>query len=185
MTFIARTKEESRNLIKKLGLNTVPEIFVSKNNLDIIRNFFSENKAELYVIRHANKTNAHYSYVKSYEEYLQVKDDFLEDIIIAVSVNAYKNKILLGAIQVESDLIRICATANEELDHRTMYNGSAEFNFETDFCDKRLNKIPQIDFLLQYVQNHNLYGLTIEFTIYDKPVGSNGETILINELRNY
>lgn len=185
MTYTARTKEESRDLIKKLGLNTVPEIFVNKNHLVEIRNFFKENKAELYVIRHANKTNAHYSYVKKYEEYLQVKDDFLEDIIVAVSVNAYKNKILLGAIEVDNDLIRICATINEKLDHRTMYDGSAEFNFETDIFDKKLNKIPQINFLLLYVQKHNLYGLTIEFTIYDKPVGSNMETILINELRNY
>lgn len=185
MTYTVRTKEESRELIKKLGLNTVPEIFVNKNRLVEIQNFFKENKADLYVIRHANKINAHYAYVKSYEEYLQAKSDFLEDIIVAVSVNAYKNKILLGAIQVDRDLIRICATTNENLDHRTMYDGSAEFNFETDFCDKKLNKIPQIDFLLLYVQKHNLYGLTIEFTIYDKPVGSNGETILINELRNY
>ncbi|WP_251617154.1 hypothetical protein [Pumilibacter muris] len=185
MIYNPRTKEESRELIKKLGLNTVPEIFVNKNRLNKIRNFFQENRSELYVIRHSNKTNAHYAYVKSYEEYLNVKGDFSNDIIVAVSVNAYKNKIILGAIQVENDLIRICATTDEKLDHRTMYNGSAEFNFETDLCDKRLNKIPQIDFLLLYIRKHNLYGLTIEFTIYDKPVGCNKETILINELRNY
>lgn len=185
MIYNSRTKEESRELIKKLGLNTVPEIFVNKNRLDKIQSFFTENKSDLYVIRHANKTNAHYAYVNSYEEYLQVKDDFLDDVIVAVSINAYKNKLLLGAIQVDNDLIRICATTNENLDHRTMYNGSAEFNLKTDICDKKLNEIPQIDFLLLYVRKHNLYGLTIEFTIYDRPVGSNKEIILINELRNY
>lgn len=185
MIYTAKTKEESRELIKKLNLNTVPEIFVNKNHLDKIQNFFRENKSELYVIRHASKTNAHYEYVKNYDDYLRVKDGFDDNIIVAVSVNAYKRKILLGAIQVDNDLIRICATTNEKLDHRTIYDGSAEFNFETDICDKKLNAIPQIDFLLLYIQKHNLYGLTIEFTVYDQPVGINKEPILINELRNY
>lgn len=185
MIYTAKTKEESRELIKKLNLNTVPEIFVNKNHLVPIQFFFKENLSELYVIRHANKVNAYYAYVKNYEEYLQVKDKFEDNIMVAVSINAYKNKILLGAIQIDNDLIRICATTNEKLDHRTIYDGSAEFNFETDICDKKLNAIPQIDFLLLYIQKHNLYGLTIEFTVYDQPVGINKEPILINELRNY
>ena len=40
MIYTAKTKEESRKLIKKIGLNTVPEIFVNKNHLDKIQNFF-------------------------------------------------------------------------------------------------------------------------------------------------
>ena len=185
MIYTANTKKESRTLIKKLKLNTVPEIFVDKYQFDKIQSFFMNNKADLYVIRHANKINSHYEYVKNYEEYIQVMNKFSTHIIVAVSINAYKNKVLSGAIQIDGETIRICATMNEKLDHRTMYNGDAEFNFKTDIFDKKLNDIPQIDFLLQYIQKHNLYGLTIEFTIYDRPVGCNNEKILINELRNY
>lgn len=185
MSFNVRNKKESRDLIQKLGVNTVPEIFANKNDINKIEQFFLNNKAELYVIRHSRKADAHYEYVKNFDEFKNVLDNFENEIIVAVSINSYKNKILLGAIEVDGNKIHLCATTNPKLDHRTIYNGTAEYMIETVIFDNELDRIPQIKYLFDYIQKYSLYNVTIEFTIYDRPVGINNEKIIINEIRNY
>lgn len=185
MSFNVRNKKESRELIQRLGVNTVPEIFANKNDINEIEQFFLNNKAELYVIRHSGKADAHYEYVKNFDEFKNVLDNFENEIIVAVSINSYKNKILLGAIEVDGNKIHLCATTNPKLDHRTIYNGTAEYMIETVIFDNELDRIPQIKYLFDYIQKYSLYNVTIEFTIYDQPVGINHERIIINEIRNY
>ncbi len=185
MKEVIATKEQSKNKIIKLNLNRVPEIFIDKSDKESMENFFARNGEELYVVRDAEKSSSKYYYVKTPEECFKQAQNFLGKVIVAVSINTYKNKILLGAIEINKEVVRICATTNEKLDHRTMYNGQAEFNYQTDIFDKKLSYIPEFDFLYEYIIKNKLDGYTVEFTIYDKPVGLNKEKIIINEVRNY
>ena len=185
MKEIITTKEQSKNKIIKLNLNRVPEIFIDKSDKVSIEKFFAENVEDLYIVRDAEKSSSKYYYVKTAAECFQQAQNFSGKVIVAVSINTYKNKILLGAIEINKEVVRICATTNEKLDHRTMYNGTAEFNCETDVFDKKLSYIPEFDFLYAYIMKNQLDGYTVEFTIYDKPVGLNKEKIIINEVRNY
>lgn len=178
------TKEESRRFIVGNNLNRVPEIFVGKTQLEVIHEFFETNKSDLYIIRDAEHSSSRYEYVSSFNECAEKIKLFSGRVIIAVSINSYKNKILLGAIEISGDNVRICATTDSALDHRTMYGG-AEINIETDLFDSRLNNIPKFNDIYKYISDHNLFEYTVEFTIYDKPVGSNKENIIINEVRNY
>lgn len=180
-----KTKEQSKNKIIKLNVNRVPEIFIHKSDKESMIVFFAQNVEELYIVRDAENASGKYYYVKTVSECYEKAQSFSGKIIVAVSINTYKNKILLGAIEVDGELVRICATENEELDHRTMYNGKAEFNYQTDIFDKKLSRIPQFDFLYDYIITNHLDGYTVEFTIYDKPVGVKKEKIIINEVRNY
>lgn len=184
MGYISKTKAESRKLILNLGLNRVPEEFFEKDDTINIKRFFEKYKADIYVLRDAEHSSGKYFYVNNAEECINKSAEYLGKIIVAVSINNYKNKVLLGAIEISSDTVRICATTNKTLDHRTMYI-DAEFNMATTVTDKRLSAIPEIDFLFSYLYKNNLFDITVEFTIYDRPVGTNNERIIINELRNY
>ncbi|MDE7181780.1 MAG: hypothetical protein K2O41_01935 [Clostridia bacterium] len=184
MGYISRTKDESRKLIMNLGLNRVPEEFFEKGDTVNIRKFFEKYKADIYVLRDADHSSGKYFYVKNADECIKKSKEYQGRIIVAVSINNYKNKVLLGAIEISGDTVRICATTDSTLDHRTMYGG-AEYNMSTTVVDKRLSSIPEIDFLFNYIYKNNLLNITIEFTIYDRPVGTNNERIIINELRNY
>lgn len=180
-----KTKEQSKNKILRLDLNRVPEIFVHKSDKESINNFFLENNEDLYIVRDAEKSSSKYYYVKNPLECYEKAQNFSGTVIVAVSINNYKNKVLLGAIEINKEIVRICATTNEKLDHRTMYNGEAEFNYQTDIFDKKLSDIPEFDFLFKYIINNKLDGYTVEFTIYDKLVGVKKEKIIVNEIRNY
>jgi hypothetical protein len=185
MKDVIRTKEQSKNKIIKLNLNRVPEIFIDKFDKESMVRFFLENQEELYIVRDAEHSSSHYYYVKNPEECYEKAQFFSGTIILAVSINTYKNKVLLGAIEILKDSVMICATTNKELDHRTMYNGTAEFNYKTDIFDKKLSNIPEFDFLYDYIIKNHLDSFTVEFTIYDAPVGLKKEKIIVNEVRNY
>ena len=184
--YITKTKAESRELIKKLNLNTVPEIFIDKSDINSMKSFFSSYIEELYIMRDAEHSSAKYYYVHNLNECIEAANNFSGTIILAVSINTYKNKILLGAIEVSEkcDRVKICATTDSTKDHRTMYN-NPEFDLDVDIFDKQLNNIPEFDSVYSYICNNKLLDQTVEFTIYDKNVGTNNERILINEVRNY
>lgn len=178
-------KEQSKNKIVALDLNRAPEVFLNKSDVQKMAEFFAENKADLYIVRDAEHSSSVYYYVTTVEECFEKAQNFSGRVIVAVSINTYKNKVLLGAIEIADASVRICATTNEKLDHRTMYNGEAEFNLYTDIFDKRLSLIPEFDFLYEYILSHRLDGYTVEFTIYDRPVGLKKQKIIISEIRNY
>ncbi len=184
MTPKVRNKAESRARIEQMGLNRVPEIFVEREDAERIRSFFQSNPAELYVVRDAEHSSGRYYYVRTAEECMTKTVNFTGKIIVAVSINTYRNKILLGAIEIDGEAVTICATTDPSLDHRTMY-GKLDYDLKTDIFDKKLSRIPEFDFLFRYLCEHGLLGSVVEFTIYDRPVGVNRERILINEIRNY
>ena len=144
--YISKNKQESRELITKLDLNTVPEIFVDPTDYQQMKLFFENNKEELYVVRDANHSSSKYFYVKDLEECISAAKYYSGTIILAVSINAYHNKILLGAIEIDKEKINICATTDPTKDHRTMYE-NPEFDYGTDIFDKRLSRIPEFDML--------------------------------------
>ena len=178
-------KEQSKNKIISLDLNRVPEIFIDRTDKKSIFSFFAEHKEDLYIVRDADHSSGAYYYVSTAEDCFEKAQNFAGRVIVAVSINTYKNKVLLGAVEISGSSVRICATTNKNLDHRTMYNGEAEFDYYTDIFDKRLSEIPEFDFLYSYIITHRIDGYTVEFTIYDRPVGQKKQKIIINEIRNY
>ncbi|MCH5148687.1 MAG: hypothetical protein J1G05_04930 [Clostridiales bacterium] len=180
-----KTKEQSKNKILALDLNRVPEIFVDKTDKKSMLEFFAKNTEELYIVRDAEHSNSAYFYVRSADECFEKAQNFSGRVIVAVSIHTYKNKLLLGAVEIAGTSVRICATTDSNLDHRTMYHGKAEFELSTDIFDKRLSDIPEFDFLYDYIISHRIDGYTVEFTIYDRPVGPKKQKIIINEIRNY
>ena len=177
-------KEESKNFIVRLGLNHVPEIFAGKHEKEKIKDFFNAYPADLYVLRDAEHSSGKYFYVTDPEECIKLAQNYSGRVIVAVSSNGYKKKLLLGAVEIGDREVTLCATTDPKLDHRTMY-GDLEFKLNCDIFDKRLSKVPQFDFLYKYITEHGLKNYVVEFTVYDCPVGTNAERIIINEVRNY
>lgn len=60
------------------------------------------------------------------------------------------------------------------------------YNLKTNIFDKKLNAIPYFNLIYQYVIEHQLKDIIVEFALFDKKVGIKKEPIIIYELRtNY
>ena len=183
--FQSKNKYESKALIEKLNLNRFPEEILHKTDYTKIQSFFDSYPCELYVVRDADNFQAPYFFIKNYEECLQKIEQYKRNIIIAVSVNAYKShKVLLGTIEISGDHVDLCARTDENGDHRNIFI-QPEINISTNIFDKKLNQIPGFDIIYAFLVEKNLVDIIVEFTLYDIPVGVKNERLTINEIRNY
>ena len=60
-----------------------------------------------------------------------------------------------------------------------------KWNISTDFFDRRIKYVPNIDKIIDYIFEHNLFNVVIEFAVYPERVGKKNEFVAIFELRTH
>lgn len=168
------------------GYNYFPDLFVHKDNKCEIKNFIDKHRSPLYIIRDGKRPQSDYCFFKTYEECLPYLDKYPDIVIIAISVNAYKNnKIILGTIELTSNnMVSFTGSTDPDCDHRTIFREN-QYNIHCDIFDRRLNDIPGFDSIYSFLVEENLVDVIVEFSIFDIDVGINHEKLVIQEIRNY
>lgn len=185
---IIKTKKESIEKIKNLGLNHFMEEIFGVKELDKIKKFFDENNAQEYCLRDPEKINGKFFFIKDFEECKTKLKNYKNLVTVCVSSNEYDDDIvLLGDIKVKreygSEIIDITARTDKDADHRNIYK-NPKYNLHTDLNDDKLWNIPGFTKLIRYITDHELYDVIVEFVVYDCPVGVNKEHVAIYELRS-
>lgn len=186
MIRIIKNKQESKDFIQEKGFNTFPEIHIHKDDKTKLLKFLKIYQSPLYVLRDGLRPQSKYYFFKTFEECVNLLVEYEDMVIIAVSVNAYKDhKVILGTIELSKEnMISITASMTPDSDHRSIFHDS-DFNYFCSIYDKCLNNIPKFDLLYGFLVENNLVDVIVEFTIYDIPVGIRNELIVIQEVRNY
>ena len=70
-----KNKEHSINLIKQMGLNSMPQSVLDKTDPEGIENFFKKNPAKEYVVRDIFSPMGKYKFVSGLEECLEFLND--------------------------------------------------------------------------------------------------------------
>jgi len=60
-----------------------------------------------------------------------------------------------------------------------------KYNISINLLEEKDPKIRGISKVIDYLFHNELFGVIVEFTLFDCPVGCNNEEIVIWELRNY
>lgn len=182
-----RSKSESLLNIQKLGLNYFPEKVFNPNDKKLESNlhcFVEENDAKLYVLRDYQNSqgktflniceHAIFRYAKKYRSCFSV----------AVSSQNYGCYVLIGDIYISKtlDTFMFFASDNPSYSTRDVLR-NPKWSFCTDYYDKRINYIPNIDKIIDYIFKYNLFDVIVEFAVYSHRVGKNNEYVVIFELR--
>ena len=183
---IIKNKLESINMINELELNKFPEELFTRNEEEKVKKFLNDYPAQYYAIRDKNKTGGIFKLKVEYDKVLdEIKDYDLFTINVS-SANYIDSQLLVGEIEFLSNgdvyaVLSIDPTASV----RDALNNPS-FNFKTDIFDKNVDMIPYFDVIYEYVINHNLHDIIVEFALFDKGVGIKNEQVIIYELRtNY
>ncbi len=184
----ATNKLESVNLIKNLRLNSFAEEIFFVKDVEKFYNFIQNNPAKEYCLRDTNKPNGKFFFVKDFDECLNLLHNYENFVTICVSANEYDESIvLLGDIKLtknfDEQFVDITARCDKDADHRNIYE-NPDYNLHTDLMNENLWRIPGFSKLLNYVTEHDLYNIVVEFVVYDCPVGIFKENIVIFELRS-
>lgn len=184
---IIRNKLESLLTIQRLGLNFFPEKVFNPDDKELkyrLRCFVEENNVELYVLRDYQKSqgnaffnvykNAICKYAKKYSSYFSV----------AVSSRNYGKYTLIGDIYISKtlDTFMFFASDNPNYSTRDVIK-NPKWNFCTDYYDKKIKYIPNIDRIIDYIFKYNLFDIIVEFAVYPHRVGKKDEYVVVFELR--
>lgn len=172
-------KQDSFNQIKKLGLNRVPEIIASKDDISKVEDFLNKNPAPVYVIRDAEHAMGKTYFVTSKEECIKKAKTYPSLFSLAVSIKSYPDRILTGDIFVSGDNVELTYSLSPDGTHRDL-----DKSLYGSLDEDALWAIPGFSDLIKYISDKNLFDIIVEFAVYRNKVGTNKEKVLITELRS-
>lgn len=176
-------KTESAQAIKALGLNELPTGIFKKGQTAEVLQFLKQYPAKYYAIRdRANAGGIFKMPVKAEDVLKEIKGYSLFSINIS-NLNYANSQLLTGEIQIKDDMIYAIGSTNSTYSLRDAYKDPT-FNISTNILDDAtLSKIPHLDKVIQYILDHGLQGLIVEFSLFDKKVGTKNDYIVVYELR--
>ena len=108
--------------------------------------------------------------------------------LFSINVSTYNyssHLVLIGDIKIRANNeIWLIATNNQQFTGK-MAEQHPEFNLRTTIFDKVLDQIPKFDEIYQYISNHQLIDVIVEFAYYDIPVSIYQENIIVFEIRTH
>ena len=186
---IIRNKSDSLHHIEKMGLNCFPEkVFNPRDEkmLEKINLFLEENDVERYVLRDVSKCQGRTFFNISKNEVYQSINSYDDKFSIAVSSKNYGNYVLIGDIYISDTLENFWLLASDNPNYNTRgVLKDPKWNISTHFFDERIKYVPNIDKIIDYIFEHNLFNVVIEFAVYPKRVGKKNEFVAIFELRTH
>lgn len=180
-----KNKLESMKKISELGLNKFSEQLFKAGEQEKVREFLACYPAQYYAIRDKSKAGGIFKLKVAANDVLAEINDYDLFTINVSSANYVENQLLVGEIEILSNgevyatlSVDPTASVRDALRNPT-------FNLKTDIFDKKLNRIPHFDLIYEYIINHNLQNVIVEFALFDKEVGIRKERIIVYELRTH
>lgn len=179
-----KSKIESLEAIKKLGLNQFYEIFLNGFEEQKIKLFLEDTKAEWYTIR--DKTTAASPKAKTVK--LDEVIDYcrganIDKFTVCVSFRNYReHQICVGEIRIHGDTIDYFLSNNPTYSPRDLLK-DPDHSGTSSIFDKRLRRIKGLEIAMDYAFEHNLVNVIVEFFVFNCNVGTKNEKIIIDELR--
>jgi hypothetical protein len=178
-------KLESIKKICELELNKFPEQLFTKNDTGKVKEFLDMYPAKYYAIRDKSKAGGTFKLKVVSKDVLNEIREYSLFTINVSSANYVENQLLVGEIEILSNeevyatlSVDPSASVRDALENPT-------FNLHTDIFDKKLNEIPYFDLIYQYVINHNLKNVIVEFALFNTEVGIKKQNIVVYELRTH
>ena len=180
-----RNKLESIKKITELELNKFPQQLFRDNEESKVQEFLESYPANYYAIRDKSKAGGIFKLKVDYDKVFEEIKGYNLFTINVSSENYVNNQLLVGEIEFLSngEVYAILSTDSSASVRDALSNPS--FNLKTDIFDKRLNKIPHFNVIYQYVAEHSLYDVIVEFALFNKEVGIKREKVIVYELRTH
>jgi len=181
-----RTKTESDFVIRQLGLNRMLDgVFTKKDEGKVIE-FLDNNVYPYYNMRDKSKAMGQFLYKLTAEEVIShVKDYDLFSVYESLADADSKYMLIQGEVQISSGWKVTASLSNIVGISNRVAMREPTWHLNYDLLWDREPKISGLKQIIDYIFEHELFDVIVEFTSYSIPVGINHEKLLIWELRNY
>jgi len=192
-----KNKIESDSLIQKLNLNRIIENYFKKNEIEKLKHFLIQNPCSYYNIRDKSSPMGRFLYKLTPDEVLAQAEKYDFFSVCESLAEADKTLVLQGEILITEDYKIIASLSDIKGISNRQAMQSPEYRFEAEMIynpylkkeEKPWSKIPDVrglNTVIDYLFPYELIGVIVEFSLFDIPVGTKKENIIIWELRtNY
>jgi hypothetical protein len=181
-----RNKLESYNMIKKLNLNLTNEVIFQRGQHDQVKKYLKNNPWEFYVIRDKKNSNSKsHRYNLTKNDVLQYIDECEIFSLAESTLNYESHRIVCGEIFIDQDWNLVASLDDGTYGAVRDCMVHPKYIWKFNLLEGYQPSIYGFNQVLDYIFSHELFGIVVEFSLYDIPVGVNKENIIIWELRNY
>lgn len=178
-------KLESSELISKLNLNVLPQKMFKVEGGSSVEEFLSTHPAQFYSIRdNVKSNNPNRTHKASKDEIMNIYKKFDVCTVGVSQYNYIEDQVFTGNIVVDSKGNVTLEGTDQKCDSAREAVNNAKFRINTDIFDKKLKYINGAHEIIDYVLEHNLQDMVVEFSVFNKNIGTNNEKVLIWELRS-
>lgn len=180
-----QTKHESDFTIERLNLNRLEHKIFNKNNIHRLEEYLNSTHYNYYNIRDTAVSGKFY-YKLSKEEVLEKSKEYIEFKIFESLYEADEYLVLQGEIEISEEFIMTASLSSLiNMSNRIAMQEPEVILYEYDLKEKREPSIKGLTAAIDYIVEHELIGVVVEFSIFSQKVGVHKENITIWELRNY
>lgn len=181
-----RNKQESNYYINKLNLNHMLTGNFNNTQYKEVKQFLNDYQYAYYNIRDTSQSMGNFLYKLTKEDILNQIHNYNNFCIYESLYDADNEHLILqGEIQIKNDFTILASMDNQKgiSNREAMKSPKYKINIDLkEFSEPNIKGLKQV---IDYIINHELFDLIVEFTLYDIQVGINKENIIIWELRNY
>lgn len=181
-----KKKDKSDKLIIKYGLNKMSESIFYKGQLQEVKDFMNKTQHAFYSMRDKNKSTSKFLYKLTPEEVIQNINNLDRFSLNESLVDADTNHLILqGDIQILKNWTCIASLSDERGISNRMVQNNPKYKLFFNLINDIEPSILGLKQIIDYYIIHELFGFVLEFSLYDVPVGTKKENIIIWEIRDY
>lgn len=186
-----KNKQQSKEFLLQNNLNTIITSSTFNNvndNLYEIVIFLLNNRLNYYSIRE-NKPSGLFIYGIEYSDVLNtvIKNYKNKQFTICESMFLYDkdNMLIQGDFLLTKDFILSYGYSN--IKNQSLREASQNFQYKNANIDLKQRHYvnSQVNKIIDYIVDNNLFDMVVELTLYDCNVGIKKENIIVWEVRNY
>lgn len=161
------------------------EAVFTKETAEELSRFLKKHKYPYYNLRDKSNSSGKFLYKVTAEEIVKENKNYDKFSVYESLSLADEKLVLQGDIQLNNDFTLLASLSDiKGISNRTAMQEPV-YHINMDLKEKREPFINGLTKVIDYVVLHELFGIIVEFSLFDIPVGINKENILIWELRNY
>lgn len=180
-----KNKQESDFKIKKLGLNRMLEGVFTKETIVELPNFLNAYPYPFYNLRDKSVSGGKFLYKVTAEDILKQSKNYNVFSVYESLALADEKLVLQGDIKLSKDFTLISSLSDIKGISNRIAMQNPIYQLDLDLKEKKEPEIKGLNKVIDYIVEHELFEMIVEFSLFDIPVGINHENIIIWELRNY
>lgn len=173
-------------MIKALNLNRLTSLLVTQSTPREEVEAYLDSGIKSFCLRDSSSAMGNFQYDLSKEQVLKSLADYSCATISECMKDADVNLVLQGEIQITKDF-EVMATLDDKkgISNREAMKAPTFPRLHFDLKECREPSIRGLTTVLDYIIEHELIDVIVEFTLFNEPVGLHRQPIIIWELRNY